>query len=69
MNPRPRPMIKKGGETMGLNITALVASVPPDGRTAGLRASQIQEVIRCVLRELANEALADVDKLLARYRS
>jgi len=54
---------------MGLNITALVASVPPDGRTAGLRASQIQEVIRCVLRELANEALADVDKLLARYRS
>jgi hypothetical protein len=51
-----------------MNITDLCNMIPTEGKMAGVRKTQIQEVIRIVLKELASAEEKEVAKLLARYK-
>jgi len=51
-----------------MNITDLCNMIPTEGKMEGVRKTQIQEVIRIVLKELASAEEKDVKKLLARYK-
>ena len=53
-----------------MNITELVNSIPIEsGSLLGVKRSQVQEIIRLVLRVLANIDQAALNQLLKRYRS